>query len=223
MNNWKLKDFEKMFDAFSRVLPENDPKAKKQRRILDAAATLFEKWGYRKTSMDDVAREAGMAKGTLYLYFKTKADLAVQVIAEEKRRFITEMAPLLDEADPEQRIARWVTLGVQLGARMPITSRLATGDNDLTDLLNEMSDEDRSRSEAFGNSFLGALIAETKHGRILSSDERLARAKVLRAIITFSLLMANDNICSGLTLEQFSATLSHMLVHGAASGPRDPA
>lgn len=43
--------------------------------ILDAADRLFARFGYRRTAMDDVAAEAGVAKGTLYLYFDSKAAL----------------------------------------------------------------------------------------------------------------------------------------------------
>ena len=43
--------------------------------ILDAAERLLTHFGYRRTVMDDVAREAGVAKGTLYLYFAGKAEL----------------------------------------------------------------------------------------------------------------------------------------------------
>ncbi|HEY9217969.1 MAG TPA: helix-turn-helix domain-containing protein [Phenylobacterium sp.] len=41
--------------------------------ILEAAQELFTQLGFRRTSMDDVARRAGVAKGTLYLYFDNKA------------------------------------------------------------------------------------------------------------------------------------------------------
>jgi len=43
--------------------------------ILDAAEQLFAQFGYRRTAMDDVARRAGVAKGTLYLYFDGKVAL----------------------------------------------------------------------------------------------------------------------------------------------------
>lgn len=43
--------------------------------IIDAAERLFTRFGYRRTVMDDVAGEAGVAKGTLYLYFDSKAAL----------------------------------------------------------------------------------------------------------------------------------------------------
>ena len=53
------------------------PEAKSVRRaqILDAAATLLEKVELDAVVMDEVARKAGVAKGTLYLYFRTKEEL----------------------------------------------------------------------------------------------------------------------------------------------------
>ena len=54
----------------------SEPKASdKPALILDAAIKLFRHYGYRRTSMEDIAREAGVAKGTLYLYFDSKDQL----------------------------------------------------------------------------------------------------------------------------------------------------
>lgn len=44
-------------------------------KIIDIASKSFSKYGYDKTRMDDVAISADVAKGTLYLYFKSKEDL----------------------------------------------------------------------------------------------------------------------------------------------------
>lgn len=43
--------------------------------ILDAALELFRQHGYRRTSMEDIAHAANVAKGTLYIYFKSKDEL----------------------------------------------------------------------------------------------------------------------------------------------------
>src|SRR5258708_31655109 len=43
--------------------------------ILDAAIRLFSQYGYRRTSIDDIAREAEIAKGTVYLSFKSKEEI----------------------------------------------------------------------------------------------------------------------------------------------------
>lgn len=43
--------------------------------ILTAAKRLFGQYGYRRTSIDDIAQEARIAKGTVYLYFKSKEEI----------------------------------------------------------------------------------------------------------------------------------------------------
>jgi AcrR family transcriptional regulator len=53
----------------------------KRGRILDAALSLFLRYGIKRTALDDVVREAGIAKGTLYLYFDSK-DALFAAVAE---------------------------------------------------------------------------------------------------------------------------------------------
>src|SRR6059036_2207992 len=45
--------------------------------ILDAAERLLARYGYRKTTVDDLAREAGIGKGTVYLHFPSKEEVAL--------------------------------------------------------------------------------------------------------------------------------------------------
>src|SRR5262247_3488590 len=47
----------------------------KREAILQAALELFGRYGYRRTSIDDIARQAGVAKGTVYLYVENKEAL----------------------------------------------------------------------------------------------------------------------------------------------------
>lgn len=49
----------------------------KRRRILAAARQRFRRYGIKKTTMQEIARDAEVAVGTLYLYFKDKDDLIV--------------------------------------------------------------------------------------------------------------------------------------------------
>ncbi len=53
-------------------------------RILDAASALILRWGYQKTTVDDIARQAGVAKGTIYLHWKTREDLFAALMVREK-------------------------------------------------------------------------------------------------------------------------------------------
>ena len=53
-------------------------------RILDAAGALILRWGYNKTTIDDVARQAGVAKGTIYLHWKTREELFGALLRRER-------------------------------------------------------------------------------------------------------------------------------------------
>lgn len=50
-------------------------------QIADAALRLFARYGYKRSSMDDIAKEAGLAKATLYLHFKGKDDVFRAMLA----------------------------------------------------------------------------------------------------------------------------------------------
>ena len=55
--------------------PVTEPTEQKQRALLDAAIGVFARFGYRKTSMDDIARAAGVSRQGLYLLFSNKEEL----------------------------------------------------------------------------------------------------------------------------------------------------
>ena len=59
----------------------NDNKQEKERKLLNTALHLFTEKGIKKTSIQDIVHEAGIAKGTFYLYFKDKYDLRDKLIA----------------------------------------------------------------------------------------------------------------------------------------------
>lgn len=55
----------------------------KKEQIIIAARNLFTKYGYKKVSMDEIAREANVSKKTVYAYFKDKEELFKYFIFEE--------------------------------------------------------------------------------------------------------------------------------------------
>jgi AcrR family transcriptional regulator len=63
-------------------------KQERERRILTAARKLFDRNGYAKTSMEDVAERAGLAVGTLYNYFRSKDDLLLAIMRREADRLV---------------------------------------------------------------------------------------------------------------------------------------
>jgi AcrR family transcriptional regulator len=73
--------------------PPLDParQAERAHRILDAAAELILRWGYDKTTIDDVAKRAGVAKGTIYLHWKTRDELFAALLRRERVLMLQEV------------------------------------------------------------------------------------------------------------------------------------
>ena len=75
-----------------------NPGAKEARgqQILVATAELLERWSYSDITMDRIAHRAGVAKGTLYLYFRTKEALFLSLYEERLGTWYTELQALAD-------------------------------------------------------------------------------------------------------------------------------
>jgi TetR/AcrR family acrAB operon transcriptional repressor len=71
----------------------------RENRILDAAADLFSHFGYDKTTVDDIARQAGVSKGAIYLHFSSKDALFEALLIREVGRYAERWIDLID-ADP---------------------------------------------------------------------------------------------------------------------------
>jgi AcrR family transcriptional regulator len=73
-----------------------EKKALSRRRILDAAREVFFRDGFMPANLDEVAERAGVAKGTLYRYFESKAELYVAVLAHNGALFLRKLEETLD-------------------------------------------------------------------------------------------------------------------------------
>ncbi|MEM8926095.1 MAG: TetR/AcrR family transcriptional regulator [Actinomycetota bacterium] len=65
----------------------SDKVARREERILDAASELFVRYGYDKTTVDEIAKAAGVSKGMIYLHAKSKQDLLEKLIVREMERY----------------------------------------------------------------------------------------------------------------------------------------
>ena len=72
-------------------------RAQKREHLIDVAAELFNRLGYRAAGVDQVIAEAGIAKTTLYRHFKSKEDLIVAVLRRIDEQYRNDMRQLVDE------------------------------------------------------------------------------------------------------------------------------
>ncbi|MBW1906679.1 MAG: TetR/AcrR family transcriptional regulator, partial [Deltaproteobacteria bacterium] len=86
----------------------------KRDRILKAAIKVFAKNGFYATRVSEIAKTAGVADGTIYLYFKNKDDVLITIFEEGIGRLLTILREVAESDEPfERRITRIIEL--QLG------------------------------------------------------------------------------------------------------------
>ena len=71
----------------------------KRTQILEGAKSVFMKMGFDAASMNDVTREAGVSKGTLYVYFANKEELFTAMIETERAAFVAALRVTLEHHD----------------------------------------------------------------------------------------------------------------------------
>lgn len=100
-------------------------------RILDAAGALLLRLGHSKVTIDDIAKRAGVGKGTVYLHWRTKEQLFKALLLRETINLVAPITDRLRE-DPGEviphRFARYCFLAV---LHQPLMMALVTGDADL--------------------------------------------------------------------------------------------
>jgi AcrR family transcriptional regulator len=81
-------------------------KTEVKEKIVQAAITTFSKYGYDKTRMDDIAKNAKLGKGTLYLYFKSKEELfyaisenSIKELKEQLSKLFSKKEDLVHDAE----------------------------------------------------------------------------------------------------------------------------
>ncbi|MFT4704125.1 MAG: TetR/AcrR family fatty acid metabolism transcriptional regulator [Bradymonadia bacterium] len=100
----------------------------KRERILQAALTVFAKRGFYTAKVSEVAREAGVADGTIYLYFKNKDDLLIQLFEDRMDFLIQRLNEELVKhgGTVVARIRRLILLHLQIASIAPELAEFIT-------------------------------------------------------------------------------------------------
>src|SRR5262245_39119177 len=89
-------------------------------QILDTAARLFDKRHYHEVRMEDVAAQAGVAKGTIYRYFQDKEDLYLALLVSSLERLYSEISSALARArTPEEKVTIFLQRSMEFFEHYP--------------------------------------------------------------------------------------------------------
>ncbi|MGA9724966.1 MAG: TetR/AcrR family transcriptional regulator [Candidatus Binatus sp.] len=193
----------------------HDEQAAKRERILAAALKLFAHEPYQAVTMDRVAAAAGVAKGTLYLYFPSKDALYLGVLSDG---LDTAYRTYQASADPKlpvaERMRRSIAVMVEFyDQRRDFLQFYATEEPRLGEARNRIIEGSRDR--AFN--FFASLIEEgIRAGVFTRVDSRLATFAIQGAIRSLLLYYGTSRPVS-----ELSRDLGNMILRSLGADPPD--
>lgn len=88
-------------------------------QIIETASRIFSKYGFRKTTMDEIARLMGKGKSSIYYYFKNKEEIYEAVIDRETEILRRELVRAISQADtPQEKLRRFVEVRMRIFSKL---------------------------------------------------------------------------------------------------------
>lgn len=155
----------------------------KRRQILDGARRAFGRVGFDAASMNDVTREAGVSKSTLYVYFRSKEELFAALICEVRERYFSRVeAMLTDATEPAETLTRF---GECL-ARLVLSQEAMHAKRTVIAVASRMPELGRdfyARGPQHGLALLTAYLDKAcEAGALEIEDRRLAAAQFVELV-----------------------------------------
>lgn len=193
----------------------SDAKSRTRARIVRVATELFIQRGYRATSVDEIAKQAGVAKGTVYLHFKNKNDLMYEAIVHEKSRLFEPFKTLLRTVhEPAARLRGYVELALLSVHDAPLTHRLVSGDREMFLVLEELPPERRAEIQSNQSTMLEPLLCGVGAYDSLPPEERQRRLSAFMGFLYSAGALMDERAFGGLSPEVYARSLAKMIVEG---------
>lgn len=163
-------------------------RARIRSRLIAAARHHFARFGYRKANVGEIARDAGIAKGSLYLFFESKVDLflavALKVEREMRDRLLAELRQPFPS--PRERIHHFLRFQFQALTEHPFLSMM-TDPDEASSLMRDLPEGAIDELRTSDDRFFGEIVENWQRSReIQPLDPRLFGA-LARAIFAMSL------------------------------------
>jgi AcrR family transcriptional regulator len=183
--------------------------------ILDAMERLLARFGYKKTTMDDVAREAGIGKGTIYLHFPSKEEVALSSIDRVVERVQERLRALAASSlSAEDRLREMLAERVLM--RFDSVQAYSQGLDDLFESLRPAYMARRERYFQAETEIFARVLAEGRRKKLFAISDVDSTAHTLllatNALLPYSL--SPGELGERAEIEKKVARLSNVLLYG---------
>lgn len=196
------------------------PKEEVRDRILDGAEALLARYGYSRTTVEDVAREVGIGKGSIYLHFPSKEEVFLSTVDRIVDRLKVRLSAQVDAAGPlDARLIDMLILRVMF--RFDSVSGYSEGLNDLFAALRPAFFARRERYFAEEAAIFATLLDQGQRSSLLvpldPPDTATTLLVATNALLPYSL--NTRELGQRAEVERRITRLAQLLIRGLLQSP----
>ena len=196
------------------------PKEAVKESILDATDRLLARYGYRKMTVDDIAAEAGIGKGTIYLHFTSKEEVVLSHIDRIIERLNSRLREIAESETAAAERLRLMLL-TRVLFRFDSIQHYAQSLNDLLAVLRPGLLARRAQYfESEAQIFAHVLMAGRESGELKFDNEHATAHALLQStngLLPYSL--STTELGAREDVEQRTADVANLMVRGLLSRP----
>ncbi len=197
-------------------MPDTRDNPEREGRILDAAKKLFSHYGFDKTTVSDIADEAGISKGAVYLHFKSKDELFDALLLRESDAVLDDLLRRLDADREGGSIFGLYQHAILTSIANPLMHALMTRDSRvLGDYARRIS---KTLLAAQGNLVRDEMVKQLQAAGVIRPDLDADVVSYVLALIRYGFLMIHEVVPPDKAppLDEVGRTLGLLLERGLA-------
>lgn len=184
----------------------NSGKDEVREHVVQAARQVFARFGFKKTVLDDISREARKGKSTIYYYFKSKDEIFKAVVdaeAEIRQAAINEQINSID--DQQQKLRTYIY--VRMKTLKMVVNYYEAVKNDMLDNLYFVNQFRDSHFEAEVNQVRDMLLEGVERGTFTIQNPELTAKTIVTALHGFEVPLILKNLSD----EELQKAIDEML------------
>jgi AcrR family transcriptional regulator len=186
--------------------PQNSGKDEVREQLIQAARQVFVRYGYKKTALDDISKEARKGKSTIYYYFKSKDDIFKAVIdAEAEIRAKTIDDQISTIVDPQLKLKTYIY--VRMLTLKKVGNYYEAIKNDLLDNLYFVNSFRNNHFDAEINLVKGLLLEGIEKGVYTIQNPELTAKTIVTLLHGFEVPLILKNLSD----EELQKSVDEML------------
>jgi AcrR family transcriptional regulator len=165
--------------------------------IIRAGGNVFQRWGFDKTTMEDIAREAGKGKSTLYYYYRSKEEIFDAVVIDEFEKILRKAKELAEETkSAKEKLIKYIVESInEMKSRISTYTIIREEIKRNQNFIKKLRDLFQKKEERFIREILKSGL-DNKEFTFINGSEVTTAAKTITGMmhaLELYLLLENDD------------------------------